>query len=78
MEKDYGTLRLAIVNGCLGVREMLVIAAVAENYGKGTIHLTIRQGVDIPFIPGTRLSEAVTALRLSGVAISPEDGSNYE
>ncbi|MFV0528278.1 MAG: 4Fe-4S binding protein [Lachnospiraceae bacterium] len=49
-QKDNFSLRLQVVGGTLTVENIKKIAEVAEKYGAGHIHLTSRQGVEIPFI----------------------------
>lgn len=69
VQRDYFSLRLKVTGGRLSVKELLVIAAMAENYGNGTIHLTARQGVEIPFVPLTHLAEATKALKMGGLEL---------
>ena len=49
-QKDNFSLRLAVVGGTLTAENLKKIAEVAEKYGDGHVHLTSRQGVEIPFI----------------------------
>lgn len=49
-QKDNFSLRLAVVGGSLTAENLKKIAEVAEKYGDGHVHLTSRQGVEIPFI----------------------------
>ncbi|MBR5178478.1 MAG: 4Fe-4S binding protein [Lachnospiraceae bacterium] len=49
-QKDNFSLRLAIVGGQVTTEQLVAITAVAQKYGKGYVHLTSRQGVEIPFI----------------------------
>jgi len=49
-QKDNFSLRLAVVGGTLTGGNLAKIAEVAEKYGDGHVHLTSRQGVEIPFI----------------------------
>lgn len=49
-QKDNFSLRLAVVGGKLTAKNLKKIAEVAEKYGEGHVHLTSRQGVEIPFI----------------------------
>ena len=49
-QKDNFSLRLAVVGGTLTAENLKKIAEVAEKYGDGHVHLTYRQGVEIPFI----------------------------
>lgn len=47
-QKDNFSLRLAVVGGTLTAENLKKIAEVAEKYGDGHVHLTSRQGVEIP------------------------------
>lgn len=49
-QKNNFSLRLAVVGGTLTAENLKKIAEVAEKYGDGHVHLTSRQGVEIPFI----------------------------
>ncbi len=49
-QKDNFSLRLAVVGGKLTAENLRKIADVADEYGDGYVHLTSRQGVEIPFI----------------------------
>ena len=49
-QKDNFSLRLAVVGGTLTAENLKKIEEVAEKYGDGHVHLTSRQGVEIPFI----------------------------
>lgn len=66
-QKGYGSLRLAVVGGNLTAENFKVIAEVAEKYGKGYVHMTSRQGVEIPFINVEQLAEVKEALAKGGV-----------
>lgn len=60
VQKDNFSMRLRAVGGKVTGDQLEKIRQVAEKYGQGYIHLTSRQGIEIPFI---RLEdiEAVTA-----------------
>ena len=47
-EKDLFSLRLRMVGGFLKARQLDKLSEIAEKYGKGYVHLTTRQGVEIP------------------------------
>ncbi len=49
-QKNNFSLRLAVVGGTLTAENLKKIAEVAEEFGDGHVHLTSRQGVEIPFI----------------------------
>lgn len=47
-EKDIFSLRLRIVGGFVKAEQLVKLAEIARKYGKGYIHLTTRQGLEIP------------------------------
>ncbi len=49
-QKDNFSLRLKIVAGRVRADQLPRLAEVANKYGKGYVHLTTRQGIEIPFI----------------------------
>ena len=49
-QKNCFSLRLKVVGGNLKASQLAVIADVADKFGHGYVHLTSRQGVEIPFI----------------------------
>ncbi len=49
-QKGMFSLRLQVVGGTLTSENLKKIYEVAETYGEGYVHLTSRQGVEIPFI----------------------------
>jgi dissimilatory sulfite reductase (desulfoviridin) alpha/beta subunit len=50
VQKDTFSLRLKSVGGNLSADQLITIAETARRYGDGYVHLTSRQGVEIPFI----------------------------
>ncbi|MBR2188090.1 MAG: hypothetical protein IJ860_01580, partial [Eubacterium sp.] len=48
-QKDHFSLRLAVTGGQVSAGQLAAITEVAEQYGHGYIHLTSRQGIEIPF-----------------------------
>ena len=61
-QKGYGSLRLAVVGGNLTAENIKTVAEVAEKYGRGYVHMTSRQGIEIPFIKVEELAEVKEAL----------------
>lgn len=49
-EKGLFSLRLRIVGGFVNASQLIKLSEIANKYGKGYIHLTTRQGVEIPNI----------------------------
>lgn len=66
-QKGYGSLRLAVVGGNLTAENIKTVAEVAEKYGKGYVHMTSRQGIEIPFIPVEDLDKVKEELAAGGV-----------
>jgi dissimilatory sulfite reductase (desulfoviridin) alpha/beta subunit len=66
-QKDTFSLRLRVVGGTVTAEQLVVIKQVADQYGKGYIHLTSRQGIEIPFIQLKDIEEVTAALAKGGV-----------
>ena len=49
-QKNRFSLRLHVVGGALSADDMRAIGDIADRYGNGQLHLTARQGVEIPFV----------------------------
>lgn len=48
VQKGYFSMRLRVVGGRLSAEQLKKIYEVANKYGRGYVHLTARQGVEIP------------------------------
>lgn len=66
-QKGYGSLRLAVIGGNLTAENIKKVAEVAEKYGQGYVHMTSRQGIEIPFIRVEDLAEVKEELAKGGV-----------
>lgn len=66
-QKGYFSLRLQVVGGNLTAENVRTISEVAEKYGRGYVHMTSRQGVEIPFIRFEDIEEVKEALLAGGV-----------
>ncbi|MDR1546632.1 MAG: 4Fe-4S binding protein [Deltaproteobacteria bacterium] len=64
-QKDHFSLRLKVVGGHLTVEQLKTVTAAAEIFGAGHVHLTSRQGVEIPFVKLQDV-EAVKAFLVEG------------
>lgn len=67
-QKDTFSLRLRVVGGTVTTEQLAAIQAVANRYGQGYIHLTSRQGVEIPFIRLNDIDAVKAALAEGGVS----------
>ncbi len=66
-QKNNFSLRLQVTGGALTAQNLKKIAQVAEKYGEGYVHLTSRQGVEIPFIKLDDIDEVKEELEKGGV-----------
>ena len=66
-QKDTFSLRLRVVGGTVTTEQLQAITAVANKYGQGYIHLTSRQGVEIPFIKLEDIDAVKADLAIGGV-----------
>lgn len=72
VQADYFSLRLRIAGGQLTTAQLQAAQTTAERYGRGQVHLTSRQSVEIPFIQRGDIA-AVTAL-LAEAGLEPAAG----
>lgn len=73
-QKGMFSLRLQIVGGHVTAENLIKIYEVAEKYGKGYVHLTSRQSVEIPYIKYEDIEEVKEELAKGGcktAAIGP-------
>ena len=68
-QKDTYLIRLRTVGGDLNTAELTTITRVAEKYGRGEVHLTTRQAVEIPFVHIDDLEAARTELEENGIVL---------
>ncbi len=66
-QKGKFSLRLGVVGGHLDAKGLETVAKVAEKYGQGYIHMTSRQGIEIPFIDFKDIEKGKAELAEGGV-----------
>lgn len=66
-QKNHFSLRLRVVGGTVTAEQLAKIAEVSEKYGKGYVHLTSRQGVEIPFIRLEQIDDVKAELEKGNV-----------
>lgn len=66
-QKNHFSLRLKVVGGNLTASQLAVIAKISEKYGDGHVHLTSRQGVEIPFVKLEDVEDVKEELEKGGV-----------
>ena len=65
-QKNNFSLRLRTVGGHMSAEQLAKVAEVAEKYGEGYVHLTSRQGVEIPFIKLDQIEEVKKCISRRG------------
>lgn len=68
-QKGHFSLRLRVVGGKVPASQLAKISAVADKYGAGYIHLTARQGIEIPFIKLSDIDAVKEELAQGGVSM---------
>ena len=68
-EEGRFSVRLHVAGGGLTARELHAIAAAAGRFGRGIVHLTTRQGVEIPHVAAGDLATVKDALAESGIGV---------
>jgi dissimilatory sulfite reductase (desulfoviridin) alpha/beta subunit len=70
-QKEAGlfSVRLHVAGGRLTTVQLRAIHEAADRFGRGAVHLTSRQGVEIPFIPADSLAALKEFLASSGVGV---------
>ncbi|HEX9190972.1 MAG TPA: hypothetical protein VF847_02675, partial [Candidatus Deferrimicrobiaceae bacterium] len=68
-EAGLFSVRLHVVGGRLGTPQLRAIREAADRFGRGEVHLTARQGVEIPNVPQDSLSALKEHLAPSGVGV---------
>ena len=57
---------------------MRAIAAVAEKYGEGRLHLTMRQGIEIHFVHASDAQTAIRDLESAGVTMGADGNARQD
>ena len=68
-QKDFFSLRLKVVGGNVTTERLKTIVEVANRYGSGRIHLTSRQGIEIPNIRLEDIEIVEKTLAAGGVSL---------
>ena len=79
-KRGFTASRIRIPGGHLEAKYLSQVQKIAETYGDGTIHITARQGLEIPGIPFAQIPEVKQALQplIEGLHINQkEPGTGY-
>lgn len=61
--RNHTAIRIRVPGGHLNASQIARIAKIAEQFGDGNLHITTRQGFEIPNIPFEKMAEVNVALR---------------
>jgi len=67
IQKDNFSMRLRIVGGQIEAKHLKKVYEIAEKYGQGYVHMTSRQGIEIPFIKLEDVEAVKNELTSSGL-----------
>ena len=68
-QPGLASTRLKFVGGAATVEQLETIVEVARKYGRGVVHLTSRQGMEIPYVKAEDAEEVERELEKGGVAL---------
>lgn len=71
-DADYCTVRVRIPAGNISIDQVRGIATLAKRYGRGTVHITTRQTIEIPHVKPTDLPRIGRRLAKNGTPIGSE------
>lgn len=67
VDEEFFDLRIRVVAGQLTAEKLIAVSQLAKEYGRGEVHLTSRQGVEIPFIKKESIPEVKEFLKIKGL-----------
>ena len=68
-QKEYFVMRLHAVAGSFTSEQMKKVAEVAERFGRGQLHVSTRQGIEIHYVHHSQLESARKELETAGVTM---------
>ncbi|MGA2061093.1 MAG: hypothetical protein ABSG67_11475 [Thermoguttaceae bacterium] len=68
--KERFSVRLSVIGGRMEAYQFQAIADLAQRFGDGSLHLTTRQGVEIPHVPPENLTPLRAALEAAGLRLA--------
>lgn len=66
-QDDYFSMRLHTAGGNVSSEYLRAVADAADMYGKGYVHITSRQGIEIPFVHLADTESAIERMNTSGI-----------
>jgi len=71
-DAEYATVRVRIPAGVLSAVQVRQLGKISEKYGDGTLHLTMRQTVEIPHVKPENFEKVAKALEKNGTPLGAE------
>lgn len=68
-DDDFFAVRLRLPGGCISSDQLPRVAAVAKKYGRGLVRLTVRQGLEIPWIEFKKIEAARSDLKEADITL---------
>lgn len=66
-DKEHFVLRIKVVGGQLQAEKLKKVYEIAEKFGRGYVHMTSRQSIEIPFIELKDIEEVKQEMEASGL-----------
>ena len=66
-QKGMFSLRLGVVGGTVTAEQLAAVIETAKTYGRGYVHLTSRQGIEIPFVQAKDVAAVKASLAKGGI-----------
>lgn len=63
---EFFVVRLRVPAGLLTSEQLIEIGRIAKKYGNGSLHITERQGIQIPYVRYASLSKITEDLEAAG------------
>jgi dissimilatory sulfite reductase (desulfoviridin) alpha/beta subunit len=70
-DDDFFAIRLRLPGGSIPADQLLKVAQVSKQYGRGEVRLTARQGIEIPWIKFGEIEVARRELAEAGLDLGP-------
>ncbi|PKM50605.1 MAG: coenzyme F420 hydrogenase [Firmicutes bacterium HGW-Firmicutes-7] len=67
VEKEHFALRIKVVGGQLEAKKLKKVYEIAEEFGRGYVHMTSRQSIEIPFISLKDIAAVKKEMETSGL-----------
>ena len=66
-QEGFFVLRTRMPNGIYSNAALERISAIAQKYARGYVHLTVRQGIEIPFVRFEDIADVEKEIKSAGV-----------